>query len=73
LGVAARRADIPAEWRCGCDAKEKMKISLRREKVKWADRAGSALPGRKVGRGGSPRRHIRRMAVQLRCEREDED
>ena len=31
-------------------AEEKMKISLRRKKVKWADRAGSALP-EMVGEG----------------------
>jgi hypothetical protein len=29
---------------------EKMKSSLRREKVKWAGRGRPALPGRKVGR-----------------------
>jgi hypothetical protein len=40
-----RRAHLSAEWRCSCDAKEKRKNSLRRKKVKWADRAGSALPG----------------------------
>ena len=40
-----RRAHFPAEWRCECEGGEKTKNSLRRKKVKWADRAGSALPG----------------------------
>jgi hypothetical protein len=40
-----RPAHFPAVWRCGWAANEKRKNSLRREKVKWADHGGSALPG----------------------------
>jgi hypothetical protein len=48
--------------------------SLRRKKVIRAGRAGSALPGDN-GRAwsASPRRLSRRMAVLLRCRREEEE
>ena len=56
--MAARRADISADWRSkGLSVKREVLVKV------WDDRAGSSLPF-KVGRGGSPRRLVRRMAVQ---------